>query len=115
MFELNWTENAITTFKQLEKVAGKAKENREQKDKKKSSPQEGLFKQIVKMLKLLRENPRHPGLNTHEYHSLDHPWSKKEKILESYIQNNTPAAYRVFWCYGPKKQEITIIGITSHP
>jgi len=25
------------------------------------------------------------------------------------------AAYRVFWCYGPAKGDITIIAITRHP
>lgn len=115
MFELNWTDGAIEIFEQLEQAANKAKASREKKQKKKSSSQEGLFNQIVKTLKLLRENPRHPGLNTHEYHSLEHPWPKNDKVLESYIQNNTPAAYRVFWCYGPKRQEITIIAITAHP
>ena len=30
-------------------------------------------------------------------------------------ENNTPAAYRIFWFYGPGKKEITIIAITPHP
>lgn len=56
--------------------------------------------------------PRHPGLNTHKYHSLTRPFG--EEFFEAYAENNTPAAYRIFWYYGPNKREITIIAITSH-
>ena len=38
-----------------------------------------------------------------------------EDIFESYAQNNTPGAYRVFWFYGPGKKEITVVAITPHP
>ncbi len=38
-----------------------------------------------------------------------------EEIFEAYAENNTPAAYRVFWHYGPKKDNITILTITTHP
>jgi len=79
------------------------------------SRQAGLYKQIHKTLKLLQENPRHPGLKTHEYSSLDNPFNPKEKVFEAYAQNKTPGAYRVFWCYGPDKGQITIIAITPHP
>jgi hypothetical protein len=115
MFELNWTDEALRVFRQVEHAAKKAKENREKREQKKSSAQEGLFNQVVKTLKLLRENPRHPGLETHPYQSLSHPWSKTEKVFEAYVQNNTPGAYRIFWCYGPEKKMITILTITQHP
>ncbi len=38
-----------------------------------------------------------------------------EKVFEFYAEQNTPAAYRIFWHYGPGKGVITIIGISSHP
>lgn len=38
-----------------------------------------------------------------------------EEVFESYAQNNTPGAYRIFWYYGPKRKMITILAITSHP
>lgn len=85
---------------------------------KKSSPgsrQFGLYKQIRKTLQLLQTNPRHLGLHTHEYSSLETPFNSKEKVFEAYAQNNTPGAYRVYWCYGPEKKQITIIAITPHP
>jgi hypothetical protein len=105
VYELIWTEKAEADFLRLrEEVGGK-----------KSSRQKGLLSQVVKALKFLRNDPRHPGLNTHPYHSLVHPWSKSEKVFEAYAQNRTPGAYRIFWCYGPKKNEITIIAITPHP
>ena len=69
-------------------------------------------KAIDKTLKFL-SNPRHPGLQTHEFTSLKGPHN--EKVFEAYAQQNTPAAYRVFWHYGPGKNEITVIAFTAHP
>jgi hypothetical protein len=85
------------------------------KKKTKSSKQEGLFKQVAKAVRQLDENPRHSSLNTHEYDSLAHPFNPKGKVFEAYAQNKTPGAYRVFWCCGPAKGEITTIAITPHP
>jgi hypothetical protein len=81
----------------------------------KASRNEGLFKQVHKCVSLLAENPRHPGLQTHEFRSLEHPFNPNDKVFEAYAQNRTPGAYRVFWCYGPATSEITIIAITPHP
>lgn len=72
-----------------------------------------ILKAVRKSLGYLEINPRHPGLNTHKFSSLQGP--DGQEIFEAYAQNNTPAAYRIFWVYGPKKQEITIITITPHP
>ncbi len=38
-----------------------------------------------------------------------------EKVFESYAEQDTPAAYRIFWRYGPDKGQITILAITRHP
>mgnify|MGYP000237279487 CR=1 FL=1 len=81
----------------------------------KSSKSEGLYKQVLKTLDSLEKNPRHPGLQTHPYSSLNHPYDRSQKVFEAYIQNRTPGAYRIFWCYGPEKNEITIIAITPNP
>ncbi len=71
------------------------------------------LKAVQKSLGYLQINPRHPGLNTHKYQSLSGP--NGEDVFEAYAQNNTPGAYRIFWHYGPEKDEITILGIVSHP
>jgi hypothetical protein len=76
---------------------------------------EGLFKQVHKTIEFLRSIPKHPGLRTHEYDSIPNPYDTKQKVCEAYTQNKTPGAYRVFWCYGPAKKDITIIAITPHP
>lgn len=114
-FKLNWTPIAAQTYAELRDKAKTSIENRKTKKIKKSSPVEGLFKQIDKTVNFLGQNPKHPGLNTHPYDSLSHPYNSSEKVFEAYVQNNTPGAYRLFWCYGPEKNEITIIAITPHP
>ena len=75
----------------------------------------GLVKQIKKTLGFLQTNPRHPSLQTHIFQSLEHPYDPDEKVFEAYVQQHTPAAYRLFWCYGPEKGHITVIAITPHP
>ena len=74
---------------------------------------EKRLKAVRKTLGYLETNPRHPSLNTHKYDSLQGPHG--EEVFEAYAESKTPAAYRIFWCYGPGKQEITILSITSHP
>ena len=71
------------------------------------------LKAVRKALALLEANPRHPSLNTHKFSSLRGP--EGEEVFEAYAESKTPAAYRIFWIYGPEKGLITIIAITSHP
>jgi len=115
MFELKWTEEAAGVYCELESRAEKSFNNRKKRKQKKSSKIEGLFKQIDKTVHLLKSNPRHPSLHTHQYDSIENPFDVKQKVFEAYVQNKTPAAYRIFWCYGPNKKQITIVAITAHP
>ena len=114
-FRLVWLEESADTFHELEAAAQKSLKSRQKSKKAKASKQDGPFKQVVKRFELLQANPRHPGLKTHEYHSIENPYDPDMKVFEAYVQNRTPGAYRVFWCYGPDKGEITIIAITPHP
>ena len=72
-----------------------------------------LLKSISRTLLLMESNLRHPSLNTHIFHSLCGP--DGEKVFESYVQQNTPGAYRIFWYYGPNEKQITITAIIPHP
>lgn len=74
---------------------------------------EKRYKAVKKTLLFLSENPRHPSLQTHEFQSLKGP--NGEKVFTAYAEQNTPAAYRIFWYYGPDKGEITVVAITPHP
>ena len=115
MFSLVWTPEAEANYNRLQAKAKASLESRKKTGKKKSSKDEGLFKQVYKTVTLLRSNPKHPGLQTHQYHSLENPYDQKQKVFEAYVQDKTPGAYRVFWCYGPGNKEITVIAITPHP
>ena len=70
-------------------------------------------KKVLKALGFLEQDPRHPGLQSHPYSSIDGP--NGETLWDSYIENNTPSAWRIFWCYGPGKGQITIVTIGPHP
>jgi hypothetical protein len=71
------------------------------------------LKAVRKTLGRLETDPRHPGLQSHEFASMS--GTHGEKVFESYAEQDTAAAYRVFWHYGPAKKQITIIAITRHP
>ena len=114
-FTPRWTLEADATFRKLQAAAAASLANREKRKDAKTSKGEGLFKQVEKCVRLLLDNPRHPGLNTHEYDSIDNPYDPKKKVFEAYVQNRTPGAYRLFWCYGPGPKELTLIAITPHP
>jgi hypothetical protein len=71
------------------------------------------LKAVRKAIGRLESNPRHPGLQSHRFRSLFGP--SGEVVYEIYAEQDTPAAYRVFWCYGPEKDQITVIAVTPHP
>lgn len=72
-----------------------------------------ILKDVRKTIKLMEKNLRHPSLNTHPYYGFK--GSNNEKIFTAYAQNKTSAAYRIFWHYGPGKNNLTIIAIIAHP
>jgi len=115
VFTLRWADEATAEYARLKYKAEAAASRKATLRRRKSSRDEGLFKQVHKCVSLLAENPRPPGLETHEFRSLDHPFSPGGKVFEAYAQNKTPGAYRIFWCYGPATGEITILAITPHP
>jgi hypothetical protein len=97
LFELEWTEEAELTYYQLKGDASQRKR----------------YRAVKKTINLLARNPRHPGLQAHEFLSLKGP--NGQKVFVAYAEQRTPAAYRVFWYYGPSRGMITIFAITPHP
>ena len=97
MFQLYYTDEAQEQYDALKKDKGLKKR----------------YNAVKSALSHLKRNPRHRSLQTHEFTSLTKLVGKK--VFEAYAEQNTPAAYRIFWFYGPSKKEITIISITSHP
>ena len=95
-FKLQFTDTAIENFRTLEKDASLAKR----------------LKAVRKSLGYLEINPKHPSLYTHKYSAIS--GLSGEEVFEAYAENNTPAAYRIFWHYGPGKNVITILAITPH-
>ena len=54
-----------------------------------------------KALGLLQTDPHYPGLNSHRYQHF--PGLEKAKVWDSYVENRTPGAWRIFWMYGPNE------------
>ncbi len=97
MFKILVTDEAKKQLKKLKNDSGLTKR----------------YRAVKKAMKFLAANPRHQGLKTHIFTSVKAPGG--EKVFEAYAEQSTPAAYRIFWYYGPKKNEITIISIVPHP
>jgi len=95
-FKLKFSEEALLKLQELE----------EDKSKK------GLLKQVRKTLGLMETNLKHPSLNTHKFDGIQ---CNLGDVFESYAQNHTPGAYRIFWAYGPSRGEMYIVAITPHP
>lgn len=72
-----------------------------------------LYKKWGNALKKLSENPMYPSLKTHEIV----PLSKRYgiRVWQSYLENKNSDAMRMYWVYGPGKEEITVIGLEPHP
>jgi hypothetical protein len=75
--------------------------------------EEKFFKKLVKALGYLSANPRHNSLASHEIDDLTRKYGIK--IFQSYLENNTPSAGRLFWAYGPDKGDITVLAVEPHP
>ena len=97
MFELILTPQADSDLKEIENDPSK----------------NNVLKALRKTLGLMETSLRHPSLNTHEFTSLKGP--NGEKVFEAYAQQRTPCAYRIFWYYGPRSKQITIVAMTPHP
>lgn len=75
--------------------------------------EEKFFKKLVKALGYLAADPRHNSLASHEISDLSRKYGLK--IFQSYLENNTPGAGRLFWACGPDKRDITVLAIEPHP
>ncbi|MES1176490.1 MAG: hypothetical protein ABUL62_19355 [Myxococcales bacterium] len=72
------------------------------------------LKAVRKALGLLQQDPNYRGLNVHSVKGAVCPHG--DTLFEAYAQNNTPGAYRIFFCYPPNSRgRILIIAITPHP
>lgn len=77
-----------------------------------SGEERTLLKQWAKAIRLLRRNPSHPGLRTHEVDALTRRYGRT--VFQSYL-GRCEHARRLYWVYGPGRREITVIGLEPHP
>ena len=96
-FTLHFTEEAASVLTHLESSVQYAKK----------------LRKVRRALGKLQADPRYPGLQSHKYSSLK--GQAGEEVWDSYVENNTPSAWRIFWHYGPGSDGITILTITPHP
>ena len=66
--------------------------------------EEQLYKKWGKALTLLSADPGYPSLQTHEIEPLSRRYGMK--VWQSYLENKTSGAMRMYWVYGIKEQKI---------
>ncbi|WP_282206831.1 hypothetical protein [Kitasatospora fiedleri] len=106
MYDLRFADQAANTLSQLQ-----------------TGPRADPVKlgKVRRALARLQTNPRHPGLRSHQYQAF--PGYTDDKVWDSYVENNNPSAWRIYWKYGPDEQNdqgqnvpvITVLVIGPHP
>ena len=66
---------------------------------------ERKLKKVQNCLARIQLDPKHPGLNSHKYTAIK--GKDGQDIWESYVENNTPSAWRIFWFYGEETGQIS--------
>lgn len=77
-----------------------------------------LAKKLFKAIANLARDPFYPALQSHEIPPLTQRFSTRDrtiKVFQSYLENQTPSAGRLYWVYGPERQMITLVGLEPHP
>lgn len=105
MYALRFTDDARKTLERLQS-GGRSTEAK--------------LKKVRKALGFLQQDPLYPGLNSHQYESF--PGHGTDKVWDSYVENRTPAAWRIYWWYGPDEKNangeplpvITVLLIGPH-
>lgn len=80
---------------------------------KNNKKEEELYMKWGSALKKLSVDPMYPSLHTHEIEPLSRRYGMK--VWQSYLENKTSKARRMYWVYGPDQKDITIIGLEPHP
>ena len=96
MYKIEYTKEAEKNLRDLKKKGNISK-----------------LKKIKEALDKIQQYPKHPSLHTHKYQSFQ--TKNGEDVFQSYVENHTPTAYRIFLYYGPESGIITIIAVTPHP
>jgi hypothetical protein len=97
VFELLWTDQAEAQFLELKRKGPKNK-----------------FIKVCKTLEALtKHGPKYPSLHSHKFQSIMGP--SGEDVWESYVENRTAGAWRIWWMYGPRPDVITLIKLGKHP
>ena len=70
------------------------------------------FRAVKKAFGLMQTNLSHPSLRCHKFDGLAGP--NGEEIWEAYAENNTPAAYRIFYYISGSSGKPVISAVTKH-
>jgi hypothetical protein len=71
------------------------------------------LKKVVRAIYRVSQDPRYGSLNSHKFDGMT--GEKGEEVWESYVENHTPGAYRIYWYYGPTELGISVVAILKHP
>lgn len=70
---------------------------------------EKKWKKANKALRLLKADPRHPGLCAHKWHTLKGRAPDGGDIWTAYTENKTPGAWRLFFFYDNRERGLIYV------
>jgi hypothetical protein len=68
------------------------------------------YKAVEKALDWMQIDLKHPSLHTHKMQGN----LFGEEVFETYVENHSPGAYRIFWSYGNQRGLLHILSIEPH-
>lgn len=67
------------------------------------------FKKLNKALRFLKDNPRHPSLNSHKWDTLKGKAPDGGDMWTAYVENDTPSAWRIFFFYDSRDPGVVYV------
>jgi hypothetical protein len=105
-----WSEQASAQYTKLRAYALAAVgANRESGT---TSPQMGAFKDVLQCVDLLAADAQPAELCSIAIDGIEHPYDPAAKIFEASRPHSDADGCRIFWCHGPKDDQITLLTIT---
>lgn len=110
--KIAWSEQASAQYAKLRAYALAAVgANR---DSGATSSQMGVFKNVMKCVDLLAADPQAADLQVTAIDGIEHPFDPAAKVFEAISSQQMGDGCRVFWCHGPKDDQITLLTIAPH-
>ena len=111
--QIKWTEEAAAQYDKIRSAANEA-QSKPQRQENEVLATRRAAETGSQDNPAIRDNPKHPGLETHQYSDLENPYDKKQKVGRPTFKTKHPAPTSL-WCYGPRRGWLTLFLLHRTP